>query len=366
MLLIADLIRECSAAVKGSFSDIHAREKDVLRVRVSNGLQEVSEGHIERRDIFDFLEKMRPDLKFEMELDASGGEFDFGFEFDGDSFRANLAYYNGTKLVMLVMRKLDRMARSLKDLGLPESLLKWLDYESGLVFVVGPTGSGKTSTLAAFVEHLNQTKPIHILTAEDPIEIRFVAKRATVTQREIGQDTQNFASAARAAMREDPDVILIGEIRDLESAKEAIRLAETGHLVLTTLHADSAVGAIDRLTRIFEGGTDQRLLLHSLASQLIGVLYQRLLISTKDDASGLPKRILAYEMISNTPAVAANIRDNKIVQIRAAIQMAGDRENMAEIDEVLKGLLENDLIDQETADLASHRRERMLRDAVVQ
>jgi twitching motility protein PilT len=357
MLKIADLIRQCKAATKGRFSDMHLREKDVPRLRTSNGLEPASDEFLEKREIYDFIEKMRPDLRFDEELDRNGGEFDFGFELDGDNYRANLARYNGHKMIMLVMRKLDRIIRSLPELGLPESLLKWLDHESGLVFVVGPTGSGKTSTLAAFVEHLNRTKPIHILTAEDPIEIRFEPMRATITQREIGQDTSDFASAARAAMREDPDVMLIGEIRDLASAKEAIRLAETGHLVLSTLHADSADGAIDRLARIFEGSAEQTLLLHSLAAQLVGVLYQRLLVSKQHDQLGLPRRVLAYEMITNTPPVATHIRENKIVQIRGAIQMSGHQENMAEMSEVLNALLAQNLIDPQTAQAAATRRD---------
>jgi len=357
MLKLADLIRQCKAATKGRFSDIHAREKDVPRVRTSGGLEPASEEFLERGDIVDFIEKMRPDLRFDEELDRSGGEFDFGFEFDGDHYRANLARYHGHKMIMLVMRKLDRVIRSLPELGLPESLFQWLDHESGLIFVVGPTGSGKTSTLAALVEHLNCTRPIHILTAEDPIEIRFEPKLATITQREIGQDTVDFTSAARAAMREDPDVMLIGEIRDLASAKEAIRLAETGHLVLSTLHADAADGAIDRLTRIFEGSAEQVLLLHSLASQLIGVLYQRLLVSRQQDELGLMRRVLAYEMITNTPAVATHIRENKIVQIRSAIQMSGHQDNMAEMSESLNRLLASQLIDKKTAAAALSRRD---------
>jgi twitching motility protein PilT len=193
---------------------------------------------------------------------------------------------------------------------------------------------------------------------EDPIEIRFQPQLATITQREIGTDTDDYAAAARAAMREDPDVILIGEIRDLASAKEAIRLAETGHLVLSTLHADSADGAIDRLTKIFEGGSEQRPLLHSLASQLIGVLYQRLLIAKQVDELGLPKRVVAYEMISNNGAVANNIRENTIVQIRGAVQLSGAQDNMVELDTVLKGLVDADVIDPKTARSVVTQRQR--------
>lgn len=359
MLSISDVMIECKRATGGHFSDIHIKVQDYPRIRTTGGLEVINDNVIEKQDIFNFIEEVRPTLKYMDALEEQGGEFDFSFNFEGDHYRANLAYYNGRQMLMLVMRKLDREIRPLKELGLPESLLQWLKYESGIILVVGATGAGKTSTLAAFVEHLNQTKPVHILTAEDPIEIRFDPKMATITQREIGQDTATFASAARAAMREDPDVILIGEIRDLASAREAMRLAETGHLVLTTLHADSAAGAVDRLARIFEATDEQKLLLHTLASQLVGVIYQCLLVSKEKDSNGISKRVLAYETITNTSAIENLIRENKIVQISTNIQMSGRLETTFDLPEVLDSLKERGLIDEATAKSATSKRDRV-------
>jgi twitching motility protein PilT len=366
-LLIAEQLRQCKEATGGNFSDVQAREQDHFRIRTTKGIEPVEGPIITKGDIFDFLQRTCPHLRFEEELERHQGEYDFGLEFDGDIYRANLAYYHGKQWIKLVMRKLDEHIRTLTQLGLPESLLKWLEPEAGLIFVVGPTGSGKTSTLASLVEHLNQQRSIHILTIEDPIEFVHEQKLATITQRQVAQDTKDFASAARNALREDPDVILIGEIRDLDSAREAFRLAETGHLVLASLHADSAVGAIDRVAKLVEGAAEQRMLLHSLASNLIGVLYQRLIVSKRKDRVGLPLRTAVYEMISNTSAVANHIRENKIVQIPTAIQFSGAAENQIPFEQVVKALLKSGQIDEltATAALRSHDRSRALENREV-
>jgi twitching motility protein PilT len=347
--VLAQLIRRCRQATGGHFSDLQAREGDCLRIRTTRGIEPVDEGLITRNDLNEFLGLVAPQLKVERQLAEQHGELDFGFEFDGDTYRANLTYYAGRKHWALVMRKLDKQIRTLAQLGLRDSLLKWLDREAGLIFVVGPTGSGKSSTLASMIEHLNQRRPIHILTIEDPIEFRFTQARATITQREVGVDTPQFAAAARNALREDPDVILIGEVRDMDSARECLRLAETGHLVLASMHADSAVGAIDRFAKLVQGASEHHLLLSTLASHLIGVIYQTLLTSTKLTEQGLPKRQVAFETITNTQQVAAHIRDGRIIQIPSAVQMSGHMENQIRFEHVINQLVHQQLIDDETA-----------------
>ena len=202
------------------------------------------------------------------------------------------------------------------------------------------------------IDHMNRERAIHILTIEDPIEFRFQQRRATLTQREVGVDTPDFATAARNALREDPDVILIGEVRDLDSARECLRLAETGHLVLASMHADSAVSAIDRFAKLVQGAAEHHVLLSTLGSHLIGVIYQTLLTSTQVTAEGLPKRQVAYETITNTPAIATHIREGRIIQIPGAVEFSGVNENNIRFDRVLDTLLNQKLIDDTTAQRA--------------
>jgi twitching motility protein PilT len=358
---LGQLIRRCRAATGGNFSDLQAREGDWLRIRTTRGIEPLDEeGALTRSEIVDFLGVVAPQLKVDRELEAHHGELDFGFDFDGDTYRANLTYFDGRKWLALVMRKLDKQIRTLAQLGLRESLLKWLDRDSGLIFVVGPTGSGKSSTLASMIEYLNRERPIHVLTIEDPIEFRFQQRRATITQREVGVDTPDFATAARNALREDPDVILIGEVRDIDSARECLRLAETGHLVLASMHADSAVGAIDRFSKLVQGAAEHHVLLSTLGSHLIGVIYQTLLTSTHMTEQGLPKRQVAYETIANTPSIASHIRDDRIIQIPAAVEMSGVNENNVRFERVVDSLVKQKLIDDATAlrALSNHDRSR--------
>ncbi len=361
-VLLADIVQTCKEATGGNFSDLLVRENDFVRIRTTRGLEAVNtEAVITRNDILEFLSLVRPNSgDTEKQLEESKGELNFGFAFEGDTYRGNVAWYNGRRWLKLAMRKLDKRIRSFPELGLPESLAKWLLPDSGLILVVGPTGSGKSSTLASFVERLNQTRRQHILTIEDPIEFRFEEKLATITQREVGPDTDDFAQAARNALREDPDVIMIGEIRDLASAREALRLSETGHLVLASLHADSAVGAVARMAKLMESAAEQAMLLSSLGTQLIGVIFQRLVVSKKLDTNQLPLRVLVYETLTNTPAVSTNIRENKIVQIPAAVQMAGNSENQTNFATVLDRLMQGSVIDKETADRAKIAHDRSL------
>jgi twitching motility protein PilT len=355
---IATQLRIVKEATKGFFSDVHVREQDKMCIRTTLGLEAHDSPVVTRHEILEFLHWTNPGRNVESEMKANGGEVNFSLEFDGDTYRCNLSYFGGTQWYAMFLRKQDQEIRSLPELGLPDSLQRWLEPESGLVLIVGPTGSGKTSTLASMTEHLNRTRRIHILTLEDPIEFRFKPNLATITQREIGKDATTFASAARNALRQDPDVVMVGEIRDLGSAREALRLSETGHLVLASLHADSAVGAIDRIAKLVEGADEQRLLMHTLGTQLIGVLYQRLIVTKRASAVGLPLRAPLYEVLSNIPAVASLIRDGKVVEIPGAVAMAGANQNQISIDQVLERMLKIDLIDRKTAESARRARER--------
>jgi len=213
-----------------------------------------------------------------------------------------------------VWRCIPEQIPSLQDLNTPACLTQWLQHPNGLLLVTGATGSGKSTTLAALLAHLNHTQPLHILTLEDPIEFVHHSQRSLVQQRNVPGHSADFATALRAALRQDPDVILVGELRDLPTIELALRAAETGHLVLATLHTRSATQAIERLVDVFPGDT-KALLRQQLSLSLLGVVHQVLCKSA--DGS---RRVAAHEVLYATPAVRQMIRDNKAAQLPNALQ----------------------------------------------
>ena len=213
-----------------------------------------------------------------------------------------------------VWRCIPEQIPSLQDLNTPVCLTQWLQHPNGLLLVTGATGSGKSTTLAALLAHLNHTQPLHILTLEDPIEFVHHSQRSLVQQRNVPGHSADFATALRAALRQDPDVILVGELRDLPTIELALRAAETGHLVLATLHTRSATQAIERLVDVFPGDT-KALVRQQLSLSLLGVVHQVLCKSA--DGS---RRVAAHEVLYATPAVRQMIRDNKAAQLPNALQ----------------------------------------------
>jgi twitching motility protein PilT len=213
-----------------------------------------------------------------------------------------------------VWRCIPEQIPRLQDLNMPVCLPQWLNHPNGLLLVTGATGSGKSTTLAALLAHLNHTQPLHILTLEDPIEFVHHSQRSLVQQRNVPGHSADFATALRAALRQDPDVILVGELRDLPTIELALRAAETGHLVLATLHTRSATQAIERLVDVFPGDT-KALVRQQLSLSLLGVLHQVLCKS----ADGC-RRVAAHEVLYATPAVRQMIRDNKAAQLPNALQ----------------------------------------------
>ena len=213
-----------------------------------------------------------------------------------------------------VWRSIPEKIPSLQDLNTPVCLTQWLQHPNGLLLVTGATGSGKSTTLAALLAHLNHTQPLHILTLEDPIEFEHHSQRSLVQQRNVPGHSADFATALRAALRQDPDVILVGELRDLPTIELALRAAETGHLVLATLHTRSATQAIERLVDVFPGDT-KALVRQQLSLSLLGVVHQVLCKS----ADGC-RRVAAHEVLYATPAVRQMIRDNKAAQLPNALQ----------------------------------------------
>ena len=240
------------------------------------------------------------------------------------------------------MKKLETWIPRWQDLGLPQPFIDLTQKHRGLVLCTGPTGSGKSTTLAAFINCILETQKRHILTIEDPIEFEFQHSNTSIIhQREVKRDTQSFASALKAALREDPDVIYIGEMRDLETIQLAITAAETGHLVLGTLHTSSAAKTVERIVDVFPGDQQEQARLQ-VSTSLLGIMSQTLCKNT----SG--KRSLAYELLVNTPAIANLIRERKVSQIYSQLQ-TGSKEGMNTLEQCLLKLVESGAISRQEA-----------------
>ena len=257
-------------------------------------------------------------------------EFDFSFAFgDLGRFRVNAFHERGN---LAAAMRLDSKRNSYTEqLGLPKVVQKFADYPRGLVLVTGPTGSGKSTTLAALVDKINSEKPVHIVTIEDPIEFTHKSKKAVVVQREVHYDTYSFSAALRSSLRQDPDVVLIGEMRDLETIAAAITIAETGHLVFATLHTNSAAQSVDRMIDVFPPH-QQPQIRAQLSNILMAICSQRLIPTIGGG------RIAAAELLIATPAVRNIIREGKTHQLEAVIQ-TGAEYGMQSMDKTLVSLV---------------------------
>ena len=246
-------------------------------------------------------------------------ELDFSYGVHGiGRFRVNI--YKEAGNYAAAFRTINVNPPTIKSLGLPDVVREYCELPRGLILVTGPTGSGKTTTLAAMVDYINSNFSHHILTIEDPVEFVHKSKKSLIHQRELGQDTRSFANALRAALREDPDVILVGELRDLESIQLALTASETGHLVLATLHTSSAAQTIDRIVDVFSEGQQQQIRIQ-LSNALKAVFAQALLPKVLNEATGEKKgRVLAQEIMLVNSAISNLIREGKTAQIYSTIQ----------------------------------------------
>lgn len=268
-------------------------------------------------------------------------ELDLGFEQDGFRFRINLHYEKNN--IGLVARVINDTIPNLEDINMPKIIYNLLGLKQGLILVTGPTGCGKSTALAAMIDYINNNRFANIITFEDPIEYIFKPKKSIIVQRQLGSDMNSFASGLKHALRQDPNVIMVGEMRDLETISTAITLAETGHLVLATLHTYSASQTIDRIIDIFPPHQQNQIRMQ-LSMTLASVISQRLISSKKGG------RIAAREILINTSAVANLIRENKIAQIKTVLE-TNSKGGMITLDQNLKKLYEDGLIEKEVAKL---------------
>ena len=267
-------------------------------------------------------------------------EFDFSFAFgDLGRFRVNAFHERGN--LAAALRLIPNEIKTITELGMPQVVSDFANYPRGLVLVTGPTGSGKSTTLAALIDKVNTEKSHHIITIEDPIEFTHKSKKSVVVQREVHYDTYSFSAALRSSLRQDPDVVLIGEMRDLETISAAITIAETGHLVFATLHTNSAAQSIDRMIDVFPPH-QQPQIRAQLANILMGICSQRLVPAIGGG------RVVAAEILVATPAVRNIIREGKSHQLDAVIQTGGDQ-GMQSMDKTLAEMVQSGMITTEQA-----------------
>jgi twitching motility protein PilT len=323
---------------KNGSSDLHLSAGVPPMIRVDGDMRKINVPVLEHTEVHDMVydimnDKQRKDYEEFLECD-------FSFEIPGLArFRVNA--FNQNRGAGAVFRTIPSEILSLEQLGAPKIFEELADVPRGVVLVTGPTGSGKSTTLAAMVNHKNENEYGHILTVEDPIEFVHVTKKCLINQREVHRDTLGFNEALRSALREDPDVILVGEMRDLETIRLALSAAETGHLVFGTLHTSSAAKTIDRIVDVFPAA-EKDMIRAMLSESLKAVISQTLL---KKSGGG---RVAAHEIMIGTPAIRNLIRENKIAQMYSAIQ-TGQQFGMKTLDQDLNELVKKKVVTREEA-----------------
>ena len=335
-----DIAELLTFAHKSGASDAHITSGEPPRVRIHGDIKRLKHDALSAEEVHNMV--------FDIMSDAQQREFqetndiDFSFEL-GDIARFRVNLFRGRLGEAAVFRTIPTEVLTIEELGLPPILKDLSDKEKGLILVTGPTGSGKSTTLAAMIDYVNNTREAHILTIEDPIEFVHKSKKCLINQREVGIHTHSFSAALRGALREDPDVILVGEMRDLETISLALTAAETGHLVFGTLHTSSAPKTVDRIVDVFPAAQQGQI--RTMFSESIqAILTQTLLKKTSGG------RIAALEILIGTVAVRNLIREAKIHQILSAMQ-TGQGAGMQTLDMALVELVDRGLVTKEEAQL---------------
>ncbi len=333
-----DITELLNFSVKQGASDLHLTAGMPPLIRVDGDIRRINVPEMDHKEVYSLIyeimnDKQRKDYEEFFETD-------FSFEIPNLArFRVNA--FNQNRGAAAVFRTIPSKVLSMEQLGMGDIFRQISDVPRGLVCITGPTGSGKSTTLAAMVDYINSNKYEHILTIEDPIEFVHQSKKSLINQREVYRDTLGFNQALRSALREDPDIIMVGELRDLETIRLALTAAETGHLVFATLHTTSAAKTIDRVIDVFPAA--EKDMVRSMLSESLQAVVSQVLL--KKPGGG---RVAAHEIMIGTPAIRNLIREDKVAQMYSAIQ-TGASVGMQTLDQCLKGLLAKGLITRESA-----------------
>ena len=337
--MAVDIAQLLAFAVKNKASDLHLSSGLPPMIRVHGDIRRINLPAMEHKDVHGMV--------YDIMNDGQRKFYEENLECDFSFSIPNLARFRVNAFVQqrgagAVFRTIPSKVLSLEDLKAPKVFVEIANQPRGVVLVTGPTGSGKSTTLAAIVDHINSNEQGHILTVEDPIEFVHESKKCLINQREVGPHTLSFANALRSALREDPDIILVGEMRDLETIRLALTAAETGHLVFGTLHTSSAAKTIDRIIDVFPA--EEKEMMRAMLSESLRAVISQTLLKTKDGSG----RAAAHEIMVGTPAIRNLIRENKVAQMYSAIQ-TGAQLGMQTLDQNLQDLVKRNIVSVEEA-----------------